>query len=329
MSFNSIVAKSVKVLTSLTVGPDATLTLLGAVAGSTPAPVLHVDTVNGVNAVDRGGSWSNPLATMTYALSLAQTGGTINFRGKIAEECVGSNLVFDLTIRGVGSKHHADVPAAGYHPGAAVWQPPASPTAATPLLKIRGRGWKLENIMFDCPVDAAAVYLERNALEGTSEYDASHATILGCDFRNGKYGIQDAGGAWNIRVEDCDFETFDETGGCAIINTSSAVAVPRRWVIQNNRFQMDSSTEGNLQHIDSPLNGSTIQYNVFGTVKSTGIYIDLTGGTGNAVAHNVLGGVYDTSDYVAGTGDLWYQNAVAVKATTAPDGLSLTVPAAP
>jgi hypothetical protein len=92
---------------------------------------------------------------------------------------------------------------------------------------------------------------------------------------------------------------------------------------------MDSSTEGNLQHIDSPLNGSTILGNVFGTVKSTGIYIDLTGGTGNVVAHNILGGVYDTSDYVAGTGDLWYQNAVAVKATTAPDGLSLTVPAAP
>ena len=47
------------------------------------------------------------------------------------------------------------------------------------------------------------------------------------------------------------------------------------------------------------------------------------------VAKNILGGVYDTSDYVAGTGDVWLQNAVAVKAVTAPDGLSLAAPAAP
>lgn len=329
MSFNSIVAKSINVLTGLTIGPNATLTLLGAVAGATPAPILHVDTVTGVNAVDRGTSWSNPLATMTYALSLVATGGVIEFRGDVREECVGSNLVFDVTIRGVGSKHHADVPASGYHPGAVAWRPPASPTAATPLIKVRGRGWKFENIMFDCPVDSAAIYLERNALSDTSEYDAGHATIVGCDFRNGKYGIQDVGGCFNIRIEDCDFETLDETSGCAIINTSTAVAAPRRWVIQNNRFQMDSSTEGNLQHLDSPLNGSTIQHNVFGTVKSTGIYIDLTGGASNVIAFNVLGGVYNTSDYVGATGDLWYQNAVAVVAVTAPDGVTLSAPAAP
>ena len=299
---------------------------IGTQDQNTVAP-LYVDTVNGNDGYN-GQTWGGSFKTMGAALSAVQTGGKIYFRGDVREELVGSNLKFDVTIIGVGSKHHADLPSSSYHPGAVAWRPPASPTATTPLLKIRGRGWKLINIMFDCPVDAAAVYLERNALATTAEFDASHASIIGCDFRNGKYGIQDVGGCFNVRIEDCDFETIDEASGCAIINTSTAVAAPRRWVILNNRFQMDSSTAGNLQHIDSPLNGSTIRGNVFGKVKSTGIYVDLTGGAGNVVTENILGGVYDTSDYVSATGDLWYQNRVAVKATTAPDGLTLSVPTA-
>ena len=323
-----LVAGKLEVEQTMKIMSGASLEIEGAVLGLKPATSYFVDTVNGLDTND-GKSWALAFQTMSAALSAVATGGFIYFRGDVREELVGSNLKFDVTIIGVGSKHHADVPAAGYHPGASAWRPPASPTAATPLIKVRGRGWKFINIMFDCPVDAAAIYLERNALEGTSEYDAGHATIIGCDFRNGKYGIQDVGGCFNVRIEDCDFETLDEASGVAIVNTSTAVAVPRRWVIQGNRFQMDSSTEGNLTHIDSPLNGSTIKDNVFGTVKSTGKYIDLTGGTGNVVAKNILGGVYDTDDYVGGTGDLWLQNAVAVKAVTAPDGLTLAAPAAP
>lgn len=294
-----------------------------------PVPDLFVDAKTGANSND-GYSWDSALVTMAAALAKAQTGNRIFFRGKIAEEIVGSNLLFDVSIIGVGSKHHADEPSSAYHPGAAVWQPPASPTTATPLIKVRGRGWNFVNILFDCPVDSSAIYLERNALSGTSEYDASHASIIGCDFRNGKYGIQDVGGVWNIRVEDCDFETIDEASGCAIINTSTSVASPRRWVILNNRFQPDSSTEGNLQHIDSPLQGSTIKGNVFGTVKSTGIYIDLTGGVGNVVWDNLLMGAYDTSDYVPGTGDSWAgnQSLSASFGGNSAQGTTLAAPAA-
>jgi len=315
-----------------TIGPNGLIKDLNdnfaEVAYQHPVAPLFVDTFIASPGNGYGG-WANALDTMEDALTAVETGGTIYFRGDVREELIGSNLVFDVTIIGCGSKHHPDLPAAGYDGGAACWRPPASPTEATPLLEVRGRGWKFQNILFDCPVDAAALKFVRNALSGVNEYDASHASVIGCDFRNGKYGIQDDGGVWNMRIEDNDFETIDATNGCAIINTSSSVAAPRRWVILNNRFQMDSSTEGNLQHLDSPLNGSTIMGNVFGTVKSTGIYVDLTGGAGNVVANNILGGVYDTSDYVAATGDLWYQNAVAVKVTTAPDGLSLDVPAAP
>jgi hypothetical protein len=299
----------------------------------TPSPATHyfVDTYSG-SASANGLSWATALSTMTAALALVQTGGTIHFRGKVAEECIGSNLVFDVTIIGHGSLHHADQPGSGdtaVHYGAAVWQAPASPTTATPLLKIRGRGWNIVNVLFDCPVDGAAIYLERNALSGTSEYDASHASIVGCDFRNGLYGVRDVGGCFNVLIKDCVFETLDATtSGAGIICTSTAVANPRRYRILNNFFQNDSSTEGSERHIIGAFVGSLIKENVFGTVKNTGKYIDLTGGSGNAVIKNALGGAYDTGDYVAGTNDMWLQNMVAAKATTAPDGLSLVAPGA-
>jgi hypothetical protein len=324
MSFNQIVAKTVNVLTGLTIGPNATLTLLGAVSGANPAQVLYVDTVTGLDAVDRGGSWANPLATMTYALSLVATGGRIKFRGDVREECVGSNLVFDVTIEGCGSLHHPDLPAAGYQPGSSCWRAPASPTTATPLLKVRGRGWNFINVFFDCPVDSAAVYLERNALSGTSEYDASHASFIGCRFVDGKYGIQDVGGCYNVTVDGCEFKAMTT---CAIVNTSTAVANPLNWKILNCLFPSNVSSFGNATHIDSPLNCSYILDSMFGTVLSTALYIDLTGGNGNIVARNVLLGVYAASDYVAGTGDQWYGNRCVVTATQAPDGVSILNPA--
>lgn len=288
-----------------------------------------VDTFGGSDTDNDGTSWDSPFATMAKALTEAATLDTIYFHGDIREEIAGSNLKFDITIVGMGSLHHPDQPSAAYDPGASCWRPPASPTAATPLLKLRGRGWTFVNIMFDCPVDAAAIKMERNALADVSEYDPSHARFIGCDFRNGLYGIEDNGGAFNVLVEDCVFETLDATASAAgIISTSTSVASPRRWRIRNCFFQPDSSTEGNERHIVSPLNGSLLEGNIFGLVKGTGRYVDLNGGTGNVVAENVMAGNYATDDYRSGTGDIWYQNPCKVTATTAPDGVSILVPAA-
>jgi len=299
-----------------------------------PATTYFVDTVNGSNS-NNGQSFESAFATMTKALATVETGGKIWLFGKVAEECIGSNLVFDVTIEGVGSLHHADVPAVGYHPGASVWVSPGTP--AGPLLTIRGRGWKIKNILFDCPTAYAGIRLSRNSGDGLTEYDASHASIIGCDFRSGLYGIEDYDGCFNVTVRDCVFETLDATATAAAIkaNSGGGPASPRRWRILNNFFQPDSSTEGNSTHIVIGLVGSLIQGNVFGLLKSTGKYIDISnGGVGtpgsyNVICNNVLGGAYDTDDYVSGTGDLWYQNAVAVKAVTAPDGLTLAVPGAP
>src|SRR5213076_1864180 len=127
------------------------------------------------------------------------------------------------------------------------------------------------NILFDAPTAYAAVKLSRNALSGTSEFDASHASIIGCDFRNGLYGIEDSGGCFNVTVRDGVFETLNATtSAAAIINTSTAVAAPRRWRILDNLFQPESTTQGNERHIISPLAGSLIKGNTFGTVHGTG-----------------------------------------------------------
>jgi hypothetical protein len=134
------------------------------------------------------------------------------------------------------------------------------------------------------------------------------------------------GGAHNVVVEDCEFFALSETGGCGIINTSSSVALPLKWRIEHCFFPGNGAAGANESHIDSPLTGSFILNSFFGTVESTGKYIDLTGGDDNMVTGNTLGGAYELSDYVAGTNDIWFGNWCAVDASTAPDGHSLLVP---
>lgn len=293
-----------------------------------------VNADGGYTGSDAAGAGSNqndgrsprtPFLTMAKALSVAKTGDTIYFWGDVREELTGSNLVFDLTIIGLGRLHHPDSPGTGYRTGGSMWRPPASPTTATPLLKVRGRGWRFINVVFDCPVDAAALYLERNALSDVSEYDPSHLSVIGCRFVDGKYAIEDAGGCYNVTIRDSEFK------GCttaAIANTSTSVANPLNWKIRNCLFPSETSGFGNAVHIDSPLNSSYITESIFGTVVSTGKYIDLTGGNNNIVTKNVLNGLYDTTDYVPGTGDTWYGNRTVVKATYSPDGDSIQVPGA-
>lgn len=284
----------------------------------------YVDTFAGGTAND-GLSWQGALSTMAAALALASTGDTIYFRGDVREQLVGSNLKFDITIVGVGGLHHPDQPAAGYQYGSATWRAPSSPVAVTPLLEVRGRGWQFINVFFDAPSDAAAVLLKRNALSGTSEYDASHASFYHCRAVDGKYAIEDSGGCYHVTVEDNSFKGFTTA---AIANTSTAVANPLNWSIKRNDFPSNVSSFGNASHVIGALNCAVIRDNNFGTVTSTGLYVNLTGGNGNIVTKNTMAGNYATDDYVAGTGDVWYQNACKVTVTTAPDGLSLLVPAA-
>ena len=299
---------------------------LNAKSGATVATAME----NGNDGND-GLSWDSPVLTMSKALSLVKTGGRVLFVGDVREELTGSNLLFDITIEGAGSLHHPDSPTSAYHPGASMWRPPASPTATTPLLNLRGRGWNFKNIAFDCPVDDAAVVLSRNASSGADEYDASHASFIGCRFLSGAYGIEDAGGGNNITVVDCEFAGMTTA---AIYGSSTSVANPRVWKIYNNIFPSHvGGALGNVCHIDLSLNESIVEWNKFGTVVSTGLYVNLTGGNDNIVTNNFMMGVYDTGDYISGTGDSWVGNqtiSTGITDTAVVDArlVSLAVPTA-
>ena len=291
---------------------------------------LFVDTYittpgNGYNG------WTNALDTLEEALSKVVSGGHIYFRGDVREEIIGSNLVFDVTIEGVGSLHPPDLPAAGYDAGAAMWRPPASPTEATALLQLRGRGWKFKNIVFDCPVDAPAVKVFENGESGEDEYSGSHAQFLGILFRQGQYGVELSGGGHNILWDGCEFFLMNNAGntGAGIIQTSTAIALGFKNTVRNCIFSPTSSVGGNDRHIIAAWQSSSIIDNVLGTVEGTAKYIDLTGGNDNVVGRNILGGAYAPGDYVAGTSDVWIGNYAPVTATTAPNGLTVAVPAAP
>lgn len=291
------------------------------VTGGIPPSIFgnywFVDTERGSDG-NTGKSTSKAFATMTKALSVVGTNDVIFFTGDVREECTGSNLVFDVTIIGCGnSPHHPDLPATGYRSGAATWRPPASPTAATPLIKVRGRGWRFVNILFDMPVDAAAIYLERNASSGTSEYDASHASIYGCRFDAGFVGIENAGGCGFVTVENNFFRGVTGSGSAGIKCTSTSVAVPLSWNITGNRFY------NNTSHILSSMSYSTIKNNQFGRFTAT-LAVDIDDqpsanqGEYNIVTGNYLSGTYDATAYPPGSNNEWAGNiSPSITATNA------------
>jgi len=191
------------------------------------SPFSKVIFVDG-NVGNDGYNGSTPalaLRTMSKAFtSYLASGDTIVFRGNIREELTTPAGVFDVTIVGAGNKpRHADAHTGNGGFSAATWKPPAVPTAATPLLIVQQQGWSLYNILFDCPVDAAAVQLLRDAGAGDAERDASHATISGCRFATGQNAIQLKGGPNFVRIEN---NTFHGLTTSAINNTVGAVSVP-------------------------------------------------------------------------------------------------------
>jgi hypothetical protein len=309
MSFRNL-ADSVKLIT---LNPNNTITFNGPVTGAIAGTHRYVDTVNGSNSYD-GLSWDNAYLTMAKALEVVETYDHIHFVGDVREELTATNLAFDVTIQGHGNRHRH--PGWGTRPGSATWRPPASPTATTPLLKVRAQGWRFIDILFDCPVDSSAVYLERNALASTSEFDAGHAEFWRCRFESGKWGIQNAGGSGFVGVYGCKFYRLSESGGAGIICTSTAVAVPLNWDIQGNHFA------NNASHILSSMSYSLIKHNDFGRFTAT-LSIDIDDqpsanqGEYNIITGNYLSGSYAATAYPPGSNNEWAGNQNVAGVTTA------------
>lgn len=250
---------------------------------------------------------SRPFQTMAKAFTMIDSGDVIFARGKIKEQVTTPAGVFDVTIVGAANRpRHADDHSEDSSPGrgssAATWVSPDSATASTPLLKVQQQGWRVVNMLFGAgPASTASVLLFRDAGAGDSERDASHFHMLGCRFSAPVIGIQDSGGCFNVRIENCDIHGATTA---AINNvTGAGVGTLLNWDIRDNRI-LD-----NAIGIDLSSAQASIMRNVIG--KATTYGIDLNGGSDNVVSGNVLFGTYTTDAserYRAGTNDFWIGN---------------------
>lgn len=260
-----------------------------------------------------GSDWDNAFTTMQAALNTAQSGDTICFIGNVREQCTPPINLFDITIIGCGNRpRNSDAVTGYYAKTSATWRGPASPTATTPLITVRNQGWRFQNILFNAPTDAAAVKLVRDAVADPNEQDASHAAFFGCRFVGGNMGIQDAGGCYNILIDDCEFFNITDGTAYAITNTSTAVANPLNWTVRNSRFR------ANDNHIVSPASGWYLYGNIFGPVTGTVYKIDFNNGVAtNIITDNFLSGTYSIAGGYrgAGAGDEWYGNWASTSPT--------------
>lgn len=293
-------------------GPETTISPLGIRSGISPVD-WFVDAQKGSDAAT-GLDPRTPKATLATligngASSLANSGDTIYVVGNVTEEVTAYNLLEDITIIGMANRpRHADK-ARDYATYAyrgisgASWRQAASHTAVTPLLTVRGQGWRVENILFAPPSDAAAIFLARNALSNVSEYDASHFEVTGCRFDGGQNAI-DVTDCYNVHI---DGNTFRGQTAASIMSTGAGVAQPLMACIENNQF-MDNDT-----HISVAYTKSVIRYNTFGLFAT--LSIDLTdggagGGGDNMVYGNALSGTYSALGgyVVAAASDEWGGN---------------------
>jgi hypothetical protein len=248
-------------------------------------PYTHVYFVDGNHGAD-GNDGTTPdtaLKTMAAAFLKLVSGDTILFKGNITEQIDTPVQIFDVSIIGAPNRpRHADATPAGGESGA-TWKPPAAPTAATPLLRIRQQGWRLINFLMDAPADAAAVRCFRDGGAGNAERDASHTAFLGMKILGGSIGIEDHGGVGHLWIDDCDFHDLTH----AIKNTIGAgIGQPLfRAMIRNSRFR------ANTNHVVAGAQEAHIYDNIFGSFTTLGI--DLTGGVGkNVITKNLLSGTY-------------------------------------
>ena len=249
---------------------------------------------------NEGTNVTRPLKTMAEAFTRISSGDVIVFRGNITEQVSTPVGIFNVTIFGDNTRpRHADAHTGNNGYSAATWKAPSSPTAATPLLTVRQQAWRIANVLFDGPSDAAAVQLFRDGGAGDAERDASHAHIIGCKFVAGQNHIEFKGGLSQVRIEDCTF--FGATADSFLDTVGAGIGTNNYFEILDNRFH------NNATHIDVALNYATIRGNTFGA--ASGDKVDLRGGSENIVTLNYLYGTYSNAGgYYAGTNDEWGGN---------------------
>ena len=250
-----------------------------------------------------GKSPAKAFLTMQKAFDQLQSGDIIWARGNIREQISTPAGVFDVTIIGCRTRHAdahgADITNGGY--SSTTWKSPASEATTTPLLTVRQQGWKIYNILFDGPADAAAIQLFRDAGSGDAEDDASHAIIERCKFVAGQNHIEFKGGLSQVELYGNLF--FGATADSILETVGAGVGT------NNYHRFIGNHWHNNDTHIDMACNSATIYGNTFGLRSGSAAYIDLSGGASNVVWGNYLSGTYSNAGgYTAGTNDEWAGN---------------------
>jgi hypothetical protein len=296
---------------SFSVDANHNLIAVGSIGGQIRGQSFYVDTVNGSDS-NTGLSWDKAFITVNKALtSIIADYASVYVVGDVREQVTVPAFNYCRLIGMSGS------------PRGARWRAPASPAATTPLLRLQKIGWIVSGFLFSAPTDAAAIMVER-----TASLNAQDSVIRGNEFNTGAIAIESNGGAPNVivqgnRIHDMTSGSVATSGG--IISTSTAQALPQRWIIGDNHLI------NNKNHVVMPLKIGQLKANILtdiGDSITSDVVIDLTSGDHNFVNGNYLGGAYTTVLYKPGTTDNWIGNYAPVTATTAPYGLTVAVPTA-
>jgi hypothetical protein len=285
---------------------------------------FFVDGTNGVDTKD-GGTWKNAKKTIASAVTACAAGDTIYIKGTAFSEAVTCSKA-GVKFIGVGTG-----------PAEATWTHVSATTVTTDLfcLKIAANGVVVDNIKFR-PV----AYIDAGTPTGIYLDEGSDYSIIrDCRFQgrtgsyNAIYGLHPVG---NITIEGCEFLYMNtHTYGKAIYMPAHTGIACSTWQIRRCIFNsciVDIDIDGRSCLLEENIH-FIVGLNHDGTFASavTVQAIDLSGtDTGaNVMTKCTLGGTYNLATYKPGAvGDVWRGNYASIVETTAPNGLSVLVPAA-
>lgn len=287
-------------------------TLSGTVPGPAAGITYWVDANSGNDGAD-GLEPATAFRTMARAFAKIASGDTIRVRGKVREQLTAPVQVFDVTIIGDGTRpRHADSAPNGGQRATATWTTPSSGATTAPLVKVMQQGWRFVNLLFAGPTDDACVQLYRDAGAGDDERDASHAEFLGCRFASGYNGINDTGGCFNVRVEDCIFAALTNF---AILGVGNIGVGQSNWVIKNNHFA-DFTNGVKIAGFACRITGNCFED---GGTPATTVVLNISNGGGgrNFVVENWFQGTtanFNSPDVVGNATDVWFNHALDTQA---------------
>lgn len=285
----------------------------GFVNGLNPTVVGRIWYANGEGATytgldgHEGRAPQDGFATIAYALTKMSSYDILVLDGVFREQCVAPQDVFDCKIIGAGNNPRQATDGGVATGGGASWLAPSSPTATTPLLKLREQAWKLGNIQMAPVASSACVRVSR--AETATDMDGGHTAFVDMYMVGGGangIGIEDVGGCGYVTVDNCRFQALGDT---AIKGISTGIAIPLSWKIRNNSFQQ------NLNDIKMSLSYAEILYNRFLTAGAgaTNKVISTTAlstqGGNNQVLFNTFNNseaqIAPGSGYTGAATDLW------------------------